>query len=203
MRFVPSQTPRSGPWRSIASIVYVEHDGTNRHDDGRIADGPSCHSRIGAISTALIRPATRSTPALFQRPREVVDERGEGPCQAFAATDQDVVGVGNPVGGKNLPHQRAEAALEPVADDRIADLPGDGEARAHRQGIVAAANEENETGRRRTAGRVRSDKVAPRGDGRDRRPRRRDYALSFVRPLARRFASTLRPPGVAIRARNP
>ena len=29
------------------------------------------------------------------------------------------------------------------------------------------------------------------------------YALSFARPLARRLASTLRPPGVAIRARKP
>ena len=113
---------------------------------------------------------------------------------------------------------RPQPTLQPIADDGVADFLGDGEADpqperiALTQGVFTPADEEDEPRRRRAAASIGGDEILARchdGDGLrgDRRSGQRnpwrDYALSFARPLARRLARTLRPPGVAIRARNP
>ena len=52
-----------------------------------------------------------------------------------------------PMLGQQFAGERAEAALHAVADDRVADLLGDGEADAHRRvAVVARADEQDEAG---------------------------------------------------------
>src|SRR3546814_4334357 len=92
--------------------------------------------------------------------------------------------------------QRAKTALHAVADNRPADLLGDGDAKTNgRVAIIAGTNKKHETGHRHALSGVGRQQVAPLSD--------LPQADSFLRPLARRAARTLRPPTVAARARKP
>jgi hypothetical protein len=58
-----------------------------------------------------------------------------------------MIGAGNAMIGQGCASEGAEAALHPVANDRVADLFGDGEADAHGRIVIAArADEQDETG---------------------------------------------------------
>ena len=62
--------------------------------------------------------------------------------------------------GKDLAGQRAEAPLHAVADDRAADLLGDGEADAlDRIAVLAVADEQDEAGRRRAPAGVGGEEI--------------------------------------------
>ena len=62
-------------------------------------------------------------------------------------TDDDMIGAGNSMFWQRFAGEGAKAALHPVADDRIADLLGDGEADAHRHNDIAArADEQDKAG---------------------------------------------------------
>src|SRR3546814_14348273 len=92
--------------------------------------------------------------------------------------------------------QRAKTALHAVADNRPADLLGDGDAKTNgRVAIIAGTNKKHETGNRHALCGVGRPKVAPISD--------LPQADSLLRPLARRPASTIRPPTLAYPARNP
>src|SRR3546814_17778771 len=83
--------------------------------------------------------------------------------------------------------QRAKTALHAVADNRPADLLGDGDAKTNgRVAIIAGTNKKHETGHRHALSGVGRPKVAP---VRDPPP-----ADRFLPPPARRAASPLRPP---------
>ena len=61
----------------------------------------------------------------------------------------------------NLSGEGAKSPLHPVADDRAADFPGDGEANAHAQiRILAVADEQDEAGCRCAQLVVRGEEVA-------------------------------------------
>ena len=63
------------------------------------------------------------------------------------AADHHMVGAGESLRRHDLARERAEAALHSVADDRSADLLGDGESDAHRRiVIVAVADEKHKAG---------------------------------------------------------
>ncbi len=115
-----------------------------------------------------------------------------------------MIGVGDPGDRQNGAGGGAEPTLQPIADNRIADFLRDGETGADAYGnftkiFTANPDEKDKAGGRGALASVGGNEIlARRDDGEG-----AGYALSFVRPLARRFASTLRPPGVAIRARNP
>jgi hypothetical protein len=71
-----------------------------------------------------------------------------------------MVGAPNALGRDDLARKRPEAPLHAVADDRAANLFGDGEADAHRRiRILAVADEQDEAGRGRALARVRGKKV--------------------------------------------
>ena len=80
------------------------------------------------------------------------------------------IGAGDTGLGQDFPGQLAEAAAHAVADDGVADLPGDGEAEPHDGIAVAAlADQQHEAGRRRALAAVRGQEVraaAELGDGR-------------------------------------
>ena len=60
----------------------------------------------------------------------------------------------------DLAGERPEPALHAVTDDGAADLPGDGESDAlGRVAVLAIADQQDESGRRRALAGVRSEKV--------------------------------------------
>src|SRR3546814_14622167 len=97
---------------------------------------------------------------------------------------------------QRLAGRGAKPALHAVGENRRADLLGDGDAKTNgRVAIIAGTNKKHETGHRHALSGVGRQKVAPLSD--------LPQADSFLRPLARRAASTLRPPTVAERERKP
>ncbi len=95
-----------------------------------------------------------------QSPFELFGELVIGPLDAALAADQDMVGAGDPRLRKDRPGERAQAALHPVADHRIADLLRNGEAEAEGGIAVAArADEKHETGHGRAQTAVRGQEV--------------------------------------------
>src|SRR5687768_6185855 len=102
---------------------------------------------------------------------------------------------------EHLLGKRAEPALHPVAHDRAADLLRHSDAQAHGGVAIAAfADKQDETGHwcpRSAIGRKEIRAAPERGEPFG------SQADSVLRPRARRAARTLRPPGVALRARKP
>ena len=83
------------------------------------------------------------------------------------AADHYVVGARVAPIGNDFPRKRAEPPLHSVADDRLADLPADGEADALRLiAVFAIADEKDEARHRRAPSGVRGKKVRafPKGD---------------------------------------
>lgn len=75
-----------------------------------------------------------------------------------------MVGAGDSVCRQKLAGERAKAPLHAVADDRIADLPGDGEADPDQVVAVAArADLEDEAGGRDAPAAVRGEEVGALG----------------------------------------
>ena len=71
-----------------------------------------------------------------------------------------MIGAGMPPVGQDFARERAEAALHAVADDRAADLLGDGEADAlGRIAVAAIADEQDETRRRRAPAGVGGEEI--------------------------------------------
>src|SRR3954465_6456301 len=112
-----------------------------------------------------------------------------------------MVGPGNAALGQQLAGERPEAPLHPVAPPRAADLLRDGDSEPHVGILVAAvADEQDEAGHGRPAAAIRREEIGPAGKDRVGPAAQAD---SVLRPRARRAASTLRPPTVAVRARKP
>jgi hypothetical protein len=89
--------------------------------------------------------------------------------------DQDMVGAFMARFRQDLAGKLPEAALHAVADHRIADLLGDGEAEAHRRiAIVPRADQQHEAGRRRARGAVRREEIRAAAELAD---RLRGYAV--------------------------
>jgi hypothetical protein len=87
---------------------------------------------------------------LAKRLSEIVTEQGEIAFDPALAADQDMIGTFMARLRKDRAGQLAEAPLHPVADHRIADLLGNGEAETQRRvAIVPRAHEEDEAGHRR------------------------------------------------------
>ena len=112
-------------------------------------------------------------------------------------SDQDVIGTRNALFRQQITRERPQPAFHPVANDRVSDLLGDGEADANALvTVIPRANLQHEAGHRHASPAIGREEIAAAGQ-------RRDYADSFLRPRARRARITARPPGVAIRARKP
>ena len=63
--------------------------------------------------------------------REVASKQRIVALDPAGAADHYMVGAGKTANGDDFPCKRAEAALHPVADDRVADLLADCEADPH------------------------------------------------------------------------
>ena len=112
-------------------------------------------------------------------------------------SDQDMVGARYALFRQQITRERSQPALHPVANDRVSDLLGDGEADANRSvTVIPRADLQHEAGHRHASPAIGREEIAAAGQ-------RRDYADSFLRPRARRARITARPPGVAIRERKP
>jgi hypothetical protein len=91
---------------------------------------------------------------------ELLSQLAEIALDSAGAADQHMVGPGKAPGGQKLSGERAQAALHAVANDRAADLLGDGETDAHRLiRVLPLADEQDETGRRHATAAVRGKKV--------------------------------------------
>ena len=110
-------------------------------------------------------------------------------------SDQDMVRARNTLDRQQITRERPQPAFHPVANDRVSDLLGDGEADSNRRfTVIPRAHLQHEAGHRHASPAIGREEIAAAGQ-------RRDYADSFLRPRARRARITARPPGVAIRAR--
>src|SRR4029453_10746737 len=129
-------------------------------------------------------------------PLQFGGQAGVVPLDPAFTADQHMVGAGDAMIRQGFASEGAEAPLHPVADHRIADLLRHSEADAHRRVVIAArADEQDEAGHGGALAAVGGQKSRAFGG--------RDWGVSFLRPRARRAFSTLRPPTVAMRARNP
>ena len=135
---------------------------------------------------------------------------GRGAAGGRAGADDDVSG-GQPMLG--VPKRFADEAPKPVARDRIAnDFGADRKAQPRAAGIVAAYHERKTRVAEPTPVPISGFEVffsqqSARGRKTEAavgwRVRIPTQGISFLRPLARRRAKTLRPFAVAMRARNP
>jgi hypothetical protein len=140
-----------------------------------------------------------------QRTREVLDEPGERQLKGSAPADQHIV-IPRPEPVRVAkPHDFPQPAPHPIALDRIADLARNGKSDPWRSGVGALVGLQHESlpgGPRpcRDAQKVRPFPQSFHGGaGRTLAAQ----ALSRLRPRARRAFSTLRPPLVSMRLRNP
>ena len=79
--------------------------------------------------------------------------------------DHNMVGPGNPMFGQGFAGEGPEAAFHPVADDRIADLPGHGDADAHGRIVVTArADEQDEAGHGGALAAIGGEEIRALGD---------------------------------------
>jgi len=127
---------------------------------------------------------------------------GQGKLREYSrAGDQDMIRARDAGLGQQLARERAEPALHSVADNRVADFLGDGDAETHDRIVIAPRpDDQHETGHGRPPAAIGRQKIRA---ARKHRIGRLAQADSFLRPRARRAASTLRPPGVALRERKP
>ena len=142
---------------------------------------------------------------LAQRLFQLLPKQGEVALYTFGAPDQHMIRPGHAKRWQQFARQNAKAALHPVADDSAANLFRDRDAVPHRRIAVAAfAHQQDKARHGRTPSAIRRQKIgALAHDGRRAIKRRVVQALRLLRPRARRARSTLRPPGVAMRARKP
>src|SRR5579863_3557192 len=91
MRLAVIQPPRKKPKRCIASYPYCEHEGMNRHDEGRTTDSVRWYKRIkkSAIyftADDLCVVSTAQHPLKFSRERVVALDAimSQYPVQAHA-----------------------------------------------------------------------------------------------------------------------
>lgn len=132
-------------------------------------------------------------------PRKVLAQHVEIALDPTASADYHMVGPGKAALDYHFARQRPETALHPVSDDGIADLAGDSETYpAEQVAVLAVAHEEHKTRRSGAPAAVRGQEVRTFLDSAEAL-----YALSFLRPWRRRRFRILRPPGVAMRWRNP
>jgi hypothetical protein len=113
------------------------------------------------LSASLSRPGSagaRSFPAKpVERGGKFVAKFRIIALDALGAADHYMVGARKPFSRDDLAGDGAQAALHPVANDGSADLFGNGEPDAHAQvRIFAVADEQDETGSRRTTAAIRS-----------------------------------------------
>ena len=81
----------------------------------------------------------------FKRGRKVAAKLAEAALDPAGAADQHMVGAGQPLGRHEFAGEGSKAALHAIADDRIADLLGDGETNAHhRVAIFAVTDQQDE-----------------------------------------------------------
>jgi hypothetical protein len=139
--------------------------------------------------------------SLGQSLPEFLAKQSEIALQPAGTADYDMIGTRHARFRQNFAGKRAKPALHAVANDCTADLLGDSEADTDR-GIVIRTwpDKEHETRHGHAPARIRGKEFsAPYETAHD------DIAQaeSLMRPRARRAASTLRPPTVAVRARKP
>jgi len=97
---------------------------------------------------------------LAKRFPQIVSEQGEIALDPALAADQDMVGAFMASLRQDRAGKLAEAPLHPVANHRIADLLGNGEAETHRRvAVVPRADEEDEAGHRRAQGAIGREEI--------------------------------------------
>ena len=95
---------------------------------------------------------------IFAKDREFALDAGR-------AADHHMVEAGMAALGKDVAGKGPQAPLHPVAEDRIADFPGDGEAGANLDVVIAAiADEQHEAGGCRAPSRVGGEEVGAFAD---------------------------------------
>ena len=147
---------------------------------------------------------------LGKRTLKVLDQFGEAPLYRALPRDQDIIIAGHGMTWSGDPHRLFQPAARPVADHRAAQSLGRGEAEAGEVRVLrltgrAWARLEQERGHGDASATPHMQELRACLETSDRRHRNVPpaYADRRLRPLARRRASTFRPPLVAMRARKP
>ncbi len=100
-----------------------------------------------------------------ERLAEIGAELREIALHPAVTADQHVIGAADAVIGKDVSGERAKAALHAVADDRVADLLGDGEADPHGGiGVASVADQQHEARHGLPPARVRRQEILAAGE---------------------------------------
>ena len=166
-------------------------------------------SRFFWSSISMIHIGTRALHGPWlqppQRCLEFLDDAIERQLQGGPPSDQHVIMTRpQPPGGRTL-YDILEPPPHPIALDCRADLLRHGETDADRAIVGSPKRLQHESGGCDLATASRCQKIGPPPQSLHGNPPPggRRQALSRLRPRARRAATTLRPPVVAIRARKP
>ena len=149
-----------------------------------------------------------------ERGSEVANEAVERPSQCLPPRDENIVIARQPIKGKDRLRRRPQPPLGPIPGNCIADFAAGSEADAGCAGgcLGGRAKLNGQAGGNPPDASCRSQEFWAFRQAPDRRHtlRLRDCRLfgvcqaeSFLRPWARRRASTLRPPTVDMRALKP
>src|SRR5262249_16637917 len=150
--------------------------------------------RFGCPAAAVLVDAGQGLFEVSGQAREVTGQRRPPP-------DDHIIMTGEHLPGGRTPHRLPEPPPHPIALHGGPYLPGYGEADPCRPIVVAPPRLEHERGARNLGARCHREEFA--ASPQPVHGRRRRKALRRWRPRARRAATTLRPPLVAMRARKP
>jgi hypothetical protein len=211
MRRTASHAPTSAPCDRTASRAYSEQLGENRHAGGSVGRTTTWYTRISAAQPRATAPGRSRAEA--ERSRELCCRCGMADVSCAGFRDDDNVRRWRHAAPCRS-HHLANETLHPVADHGIADARADRNADP-RRAIPSCSSQHDEVVCVIAPGITLHTQVIhalaqPRALREARRPARRHpgclggtEAVRRLRPLARRRLRTFRPPGVAMRARNP
>jgi hypothetical protein len=170
---------------------------------GPLPAATSCSCRLAVGPLGVVNPA--------QRRIEVLPHLAERRGKRRPPPNQHIIMTAVHAAAFGQPHDLTQPAPHPVALHRIADLPRHREADPRRTVLGAAARLHHEGAAGRAPPLGRGEKIGAAGQpfhgtfygNAGSAVAAIDHALSRLRPRARRAASTLRPPVVAMRVRKP
>src|SRR5690606_11741233 len=174
--------------RWVADWVPAFAGRTRRRCDLRVSASPR------ELSSPLPRRVALAGRGAFEGDGEFLAQLGEVALDPAFAADQDVVVVGQARLGQRRAEKLAEAALHPVADDRVADLLGDGDAVTLAVPAVGV-RQKHETGARDTQAPVGGNEIRALAHDLDRGGRHEVESRRWngLRPAARKRERASRP----------
>src|SRR5581483_5272618 len=173
-----------------------------RNTASRTSRWPRARSRSGCFSGLSLRACAAPHIQALERPLELVRHPRKRRIECRPPADEDIIMPGAKTRARQEPHHLTQPPPHPIALDRVADLARHREADADRSVVPARPRLQHKSRGRDLASCRRGQEIRPLPQALHGGSEKAS-ADSRLRPRLRRAATTLRPPLVAMRARNP